>query len=257
MAFLKYAASIEPTAVVHQSEARNVPLKKTIKAVVPDFMTEAAVKALLGQPDASTAKGTRDRFLMILLYDTGARIQEILSARISDFRLGSTPTMTVMGKGSKPRVVPIMSQTVEHLSEYLKIFHAGESPYSNDPLFYVMRQGKKTAMSVANAERLIKRYGDDARTICPDVPENVHPHLFRHSRAMHLYQHGMDLTLIAQWLGHANLNITTIYAYADTEKKRAAIALAMDDGGQIFDAGSSSRYQIDNEDALKKLYGLR
>jgi site-specific recombinase XerD len=257
MAFLKYAASIEPTAVTYRTDAQKVPLKKTVKAMAPDFMNESAVKAILEQPDAKTPKGMRDRFLMILLYDTGARIHEILSTKISDFRLGATPTVNVIGKGLKPRTVPLMAQTTEHLAAYLKVLHADEPPYSNAPLFYVVRKGVKTTMSVANAEKLIKSYGEAACNVCADVPDSIHPHLFRHSRAMHLYQRGMDLTLIAQWLGHADLNTVLVYAYADTEKKRIAIAKAMEEGGHIFDSGSAARFEENDDDILKKLYGLR
>lgn len=257
MSFLKYAASIEPTVVVHRNEALKVPIKKTAKQVIPSAMSEIAVKTLLNQPDVKTKKGIRNRFMMILLYDTGARINEVLSVRISDFKLDDTPTVSVMGKGSKPRTIPLMNQTVEHMKSYIKVFHTDISPYSNDPLFYISRKGIKTTMSTANAEKLIKQYGKDARKICAEVPENVHPHLFRHSRAMHLYQHGMDLTLIAQWLGHADINTTQIYAYADTEKKREAIAKATECSVELFDEGSTSKFEVDSEDTIKKLYGLR
>ena len=114
-----------------------------------------------------------------------------------------------------------------------------------------------TQMSVANAERLIKQYGKSARENCDDIPENVHPHLFRHSRAMHLYRHGMDLTLIAQWLGHADVNTTLVYAYADTEMKRNAISKATGMQGKIFDVCSADKFVIDDEDIVKRLYGLR
>ena len=78
-------------------------------------------------------------------------------------------------------------------------------------------------MSDDNVRKFLKKHGDMARKICLEVPENIHPHLWRHSRAMHLYQHGMDLTLLSQWLGHTNLETSLIYAYADTEQKRRAI----------------------------------
>ena len=90
-----------------------------------------------------------------------------------------------------------------------------------------------------------------------EVPENVHPHLFRHSRAMHLYQQGMDLTLVSQWLGHANLETTQVYAHADTEHKRKAIAAATPADNPLHAKLSPERFTISDDETLKRLYGLR
>ncbi len=98
-----------------------------------------------------------------------------------------------------------------------------EQEYSEQYLFYSVIHGKKSPLSDSTIRRFLYTYSDAARKMCPDVPDKVHPHLFRHSRAMHLYQHGMDLTLISQWLGHVQLDTTLIYAHADTEQKRRAI----------------------------------
>ena len=102
----------------------------------------------------------------------------------------------------------------------------------------------------------MRRYGNEAREVCPEIPEIVHPHMFRHSRAMHLYQGGMDLTLVSQWLGHANLQTTLIYAHADTEQKRKAIELAEHSGSPTREKTSTDRYTVSDEEPLKKLYGL-
>ncbi len=104
---------------------------------------------------------------------------------------------------------------------------------------------------------MLQKYGEMARTVCQDVPENVHPHLFRHSRAMHLYQEGMDLTLISQWLGHAQLETTQIYAYADTEQKRKAFAVATPKDNLLYAKLNPSRCTVTDEGTLKRLAGLR
>lgn len=109
-------------------------------------------------------------------------------------------------------------------------------------------------MSDDNIRKFLNQYADSARKICSEVPEKIHPHLFRHSRAMHLYQHGMDLTLISQWLGHSNLETTLIYANEDTEQKRRAIEKSM--GKNIISEIDIPKYIIDDKDILKKLYGL-
>jgi len=255
--FYAYAAGMNSTAVVHRAEILKVPRKKTDKPDIVDYMSEAAVKSLLEQPDILTKKGIRDRFLMLLMYDTAARIQEILNICFCDIRLGKTPTIILHGKGSKIRTVPLMRQTVEHFENYIKIFHSEECEYSQQPLFYGDRHGEKSILDASTVRKMIAAYGEAAREKCDDVPQKVHPHLFRHSRAMHLYQHGMDLTLISQWLGHAQLDTTLIYAHADTEHKRRAIELATDKNSPLKDKLNSERYTVSDDDVLKKLYGLK
>ena len=256
-AFYAYAARMEPTAVVHHAEIYKVPRKKPTEPEIIEYMTEASVKAILKQPDTTTTKGLRDRFLMVLLYDTAARIQELLDIRIKDVHPGKTPTITLHGKGSKVRTVPLMEKTMEHFRNYVHVFHSEEGPYSNQRLFYVIRHGQKNRMCEDNARRLIHAYGVAAKELCPEVPDNVHPHLWRHSRAMHLYRHGMDLTLVSQWLGHARLDTTLIYAHADTERKRKAIEEATPADSPLKEKLNAARFTIEDEDVLKRLYGLR
>jgi len=255
-AFFKYAAMMEPAAVIHQREIQKV-MPKQVATQPPHFMSEAAVKALLEQPDASTKLGVRDQFFMILLYDTAARIQEALGLRVKDFRLGKTPTVTLAGKGSKIRTVPISQKTVEHFRNYTRIFHSGLGCKPDDPLFYTVQYGEKHPMSDDNVRKFMKAYGEKAHAACPEVPEHIHPHLWRHSRAMHLYQHGMDLTLVSQWLGHVNLETTLIYAHADTEHKRRAIEKAMCARDADADKTAFSRYRLTDDEMIKQLYGLR
>lgn len=254
--FFRYASSMEPTTVVYQIALKKIPQKKAV-AAVPKFMSEAAVKALLEQPDTSTAKGLRDQFFMILIYDTAARVGEILNLRVKDIHTGATPTATLYGKGSKVRTVPLMKKTMEHFRSYIRVFHPDANCFSEEYLFYVVRDGQKRQMSDDNIQKFMKAYGLSARQICSEVPDNVHPHLWRHSRAMHLYQHGMDLTLISQWLGHAQLDTTLIYSHADTEQKRKAIEQSMDSNNPLVGKGALLRYQVDDEEVLKKLYGLK
>lgn len=255
--FYAYAAKMETTAVIHHAEICKVPRKKPTKPDIIKYMTEPAIKAVLEQPDASTSKGLRDQFLMVLLYDSAARIQEVLDIRIKDVHSGKTPTVILHGKGSKVRTIPLMNKTMEHFQNYVNIFHPNENAYSNQYLFYVVRRGHKNRMCEDNARKLIHAYGTAAKKTCSEVPVNVHPHLLRHSRAMHLYRHGMDLTLISQWLGHARVDTTLIYAHADTEQKRKAIEDATPADSPLKEVLDAVRYTIDDEDTLKKLYGLR
>ena len=146
-AFLKYAALIEPTAVTYQSELFKVPVKKESRPAAVEYMSESAVRVLLSEPNANTKLGLRDRFFLILAYDTGARVQELADLRLRDVRLGKTPTIVITGKGAKVRTVPLMRPTVLHLTNYLDAFHCGESLLSERPLFlYGSERDSATAL---------------------------------------------------------------------------------------------------------------
>lgn len=252
--FFAYAASRSTEYMAYQAALSKIPKQKAGKTAV-EYMSEEAVQTILKQPDTNTRQGIRDQFFMILLYDTAARVQEMLNLKVCDIRQGKTPTVTLLGKGSKVRTVPLMPETIEHFRNYLNVYHEGEGRYSTQPLFYVVQHGIHNPMSDDNVRKFLKKYGDLARKICPEVPENIHPHLWRHSRSMHLYQHGMDLTLLSQWLGHANLETTLVYAYADTEQKRRAIEKSM--GRKVAGGIDIPRFTISDEDTIKRLYGLK
>lgn len=254
--FYAYAAMMEPLTVKFQNEVLKVPLLKVTKRMMVEYMTEEAIQAILAQPDIKTDKGIRNLFLLILLYDTGARIQEVLNLKLKDIQTGQHGRITLLGKGNKIRTVPLTQNAQHYFSIYKSIFHPIETFASQEYLFYTVHHGKKGKMSDDAVQKFIKKYADGARKTCNVIPENVYPHLWRHSRAMHLYQHGMDLTLISQWLGHAHLETTLIYAHADTELKRQAIEKAM--GSPEFETlYKTERYQIDDVTVLKKLYGLK
>lgn len=255
-AFFRYTVMRNPSYVVYQSGILDIPFKKTEKAETIDYLSEKAVTALLRQPDTHSKKDIRNLFLMILMYDTAARVQEIIDLRICDLRLGDTPQVKLHGKGNKYRTVPLMADTVAHYNRYRGLYHAGESDHSQAPLFYTTRKNICSPISDDTIRVFLNRYAKAAHQQCPEVPEKIHPHIFRHSRAMHLYQHGMDLTLVSQWLGHANLSSTLVYAYADTEMKRAAIEKAT---GNYFPevSGEKSPYDVNDDSVLKRLYGLK
>ena len=193
---------------------------------------------------------------MMLLYDTAARLQEMIDIKICDIKLGKTPTITLHGKGRKVRTIPLMEKTVKHLQKHLSVFHP--EPYGvDDRLFYTVSNQQRSPISASCVRLFLNQYGNSAKSQCIEVPENVHPHLWRHSRAMHLYQQGMDLTLLSQWLGHAHLETTQIYAHADTEHKRRAIAAANPHGSPLQAQLSSERFTVTDEDMLKRLTGVR
>lgn len=256
-AFMKYAAERNICNVAILQEVRNVALKKANKVEVVEYMPMEAISAIVEQTDLASPLGLRDRTLLILLYDTAARVDELVGINLCDLQFGKHPKVRLFGKWRKERDVPLLDRTVQYLRLYLAKFHADMPMASKSPLFYSVSHGERYALSDRRIRYLLKDYGDKARAFCSTVPANVHPHMFRHSRAMHLYQGGMDLTLVSQWLGHAHLDTTRVYAHADTEHKRTAIAKATPENSPLFSKLDPERYTVTDEDALKRLCGLR
>ena len=253
-AFMNYAAACRPEYINLAGELSTVKCRSMDRFAHIDYMSENAVQAILQAPDVKTKIGLRDQFAMILLYDTSARIQEVLSIRLCDLKLGNSPVVLLHGKGGKIRQVPIMAETVQHFKNYVKVFHQNACLDSTNPLFYTKRSGERAPACADTLRKRIQKYAEIARKTCSEVPERVHPHLFRHSRAMHLYQHGMDLSLISQLLGHSNTETTLIYAYADTEAKRYAIEQAMKDTPGF--GGNAEKYTVTDKGLLQLLYAL-
>jgi site-specific recombinase XerD len=190
---------------------------------------------------------------MILMYDTGGRIQEILDLKLNDLALNQdTPCVYLHGKGNKIRVVPLMDKTIDHLKNYLKLFHPCTENTPNDTyLFYTVIKGKQGQIAPDTIALFLKKYAKMARPNCPDVPENIHAHMFRHSRAMHLYQSGIPLSYIKDFLGHVSATTTSIYASADTQMIRAALEKAEDNKTTVNPVWKG------DEDMILKLCGLK
>jgi len=252
--FFEYVSMREPTWTKYHLETLRVPFKKTEKKLTVNHFSEKALSAILAQPDTKKPNGHRDLFFMILLYDTGARNSELLQLKIGDIVTNAkSPYIYLRGKGKKIRTVPLMQDTLLHFKSYMSRFH--QNYEMDDYVFYVEQHDVKHQMSDDNVGRFIKKYADSARRNCLEVPEKVTPHMFRHSRALSLYRNGMPLPLISQWLGHSQIEVTLIYAYADTEMKRAAIEKATSKHNPIRENVSDFVYETD-EQTLKRLYGL-
>ena len=249
--FFIYAAAAEPTLTIYLADLAAIPRLKAPAAAPVKYMTTDAVTALLAAPDPGTRIGLRDQFFMILMYDLAARDAEMLAMNLADI---DTKRLTVdlLGKGSKPRRLPITSETAQHFGRYAAVFHPSPEPAT--PMFYTVRSHRPTRMSDDNVARLIRQHAATAKARCPDVPARVHPHMLRHSRAMHLYQAGMPLALLTEWLGHADPETTLIYAHADTEMKRHALEKA-----NIATTHSPLPTPLwhDREDIIQRLCGLK
>lgn len=146
-----------------------------------------------------------------------------------------------------------MRMTVNHLLNYLKIFHPDYKNRMDDYLFYTTSHGERHPMSRDTVQLFMKNYGKAARKICPDIPEQVHPHQLRHTRAVHLYRGGMPLSILSEFLGHASEETTRIYAYADTEMKRKAIEKATP---KTIPGNETPIWDASDDAVLRKLAGL-
>lgn len=186
------------------------------------------MKILLEQPDTSTRIGFRDMVLLSVLYDTAARVQELIDIKIKDVRLESPAVITLHGKGNKYRQVPIMNKTAELLKIYIKDYRQGRNIANGEQHLFVNQ--RKQPLSRWGVSHIIEKYVNSAKKD-PNfiVSHSITPHVFRHSKSMHMLQSGVNLIYIRDFLGHVDINTTEIYARADTEMKRKAIEVAYED----------------------------
>ena len=217
--FFRYVQTEEPTGLFHFQKITAIPMKKTQKPVV-DYLSHEAVKLLLAQPDKHTAKGRRDLTLMSVLYDTGARVQELIDIKVRDVILQDPAIITLLGKGNKIRRVPIMKNTLALLQAYILEHRLDQLSRNEEPLFINNQHHKLTKEGISF---IIAKYTQFARQISTIIPVKIKPHMLRHSKAMHLLQAGVNLIYIRDFLGHVDIKTTEIYAKADTETKRKAI----------------------------------
>lgn len=250
--FAKYAAKTDVANLSLQISVSNVEMQKAPTKIV-EFLSEEALKVLLEQPDRNNALGLRNCFFMVLMYDTAARCQELLNVRLKDFELSTkNPFVYLTGKGGKMRTVPLMDKTVRYFKNYIEKFHPSETRHYDNFLFYTTIHEKRNQMSPDTAAAFMKKYGESAKTQCDSIPDRVHPHQLRHTRAIHLYRNGVPLALLSEYLGHVQMSTTQVYAYADTEMKREAIRKAESRSNDI----QEPPIWKDDDNLIKKLYGL-
>ena len=249
--FVKYAGILDPSRITRQIEVSNVPAKK-IQQTVVGFLSESALEVLFQQPDIHKKTGYRDYCFMTLMYDVGARCQELLDLRVCDMKLeGKKSVIYLTGKGQKTRRLPISENVANNMKGYISRFHPSEIPDSTAFVFFTEWHGSRHQMSPDAVALFLKKYAASSHEINKDIPEKIHPHLLRHSRAMHLYRGGMPLPLLSEFLGHADVNTTRIYAWSDTEMKRDAIKKIKPESSSI-----AKPIWEDDEDMIRKLYGL-
>jgi site-specific recombinase XerD len=215
-AFLKYAAIREPTSLPITQKVLGIPMKRFERPLL-GFLSRDEIKAIIDAPDDSTWSGRRDRVMFATLYNTGARVSEITALRIGDVSLENTLSVTFHGKGRKQRVVPLWKETGKRLKEWRN--HLCGDPGSP---FFPNSSGQP--LSRSGVEHRLKQAVDRAKEKCPTlIDRKISPHTIRHTTAMHLLQSGVDLTVIALWLGHESPATTHMYIEADISMKEKAL----------------------------------
>lgn len=221
--FLKYLGGQDVSYLAIYHEATDIPRMKCGKKQVKGISREAA-KALMEAPDVSTRTGRRDTALIILLYSTAARLDEVLGMKNSQLHLSAVkPYATIVGKGDKVRTLYLLPKVVAHLERYQKEFH-GILPDPEAYVFFSRNTGTHGKMTQPAVARILKKHARTAHGICQDVPLGLHAHQLRHAKASHWLEDGMNILQISFLLGHEQLQTTMKYLDITTEDEAKAIA---------------------------------
>lgn len=216
-AFAHFVSLQCPPALALAQQILAIPMKRFEKPLL-GFLSRDEIQALIAAPDTTTWCGRRDRVMLTLLYNTGARVSEMLGIRVADVSLCATSSVQLRGKGRKQRTVPLWKETAAELRNWLA--YADLRPESP-----VVPNRKGLPMTRTNVADRLTLAVTAATRRCPQLEgRKISPHTLRHTTAMHLLQSGVDLTVIALWLGHESPVTTHGYVEADLAMKESALA---------------------------------
>jgi len=212
----RFIGTRSPEHVAWCAEIRAMPFKKTAKTVI-GYLEKAEMDALLAQPDRRSFLGDRDHALLLFLYNSGARADEVAKLTVDNLQLGAQSSVRLHGKGNKFRTCPLWAITATSLATLI----AGRP--KTDAVFLNRVNQPLTRFGI---HRLVGQYAELASTKVPSLAtKHVSPHTIRHTTAVHLLRAGVDINTIRAWLGHVSLDTTHIYAEVDMEMKAKALAL--------------------------------
>ncbi len=215
--FMRFVAMHSPPALLLSQQILAIPMKRFEKPLL-DFLSLDEIQALLKAPDPQTWFGRRDRLLLQVLYNTGARVSELTNIRVNDLSFDGAPCVRLHGKGRKQRTLPLWKET----AALVRVWIAAECLQPDDFLLPNRQHRRMTRCNVC--ERLALAVSI-ASSQCPSLlRRNISPHTVRHATAMHMLQSGLDITIIALWLGHESPVTTHGYVEADLLLKERALA---------------------------------
>jgi len=181
-----------------------------------EYLEEKEMQAVFDAVDINSRTGIRDRALLLFLYNTGARVSEVVYMELSDLRLGDASQVTLHGKGGKERSCPLWPETVAALEACIK-----ERKPRNPESKQVFLNANGDPITRFGIRHITRKYGMQAQKKRPTIETKpLNPHRIRHTTAMHLLRAGNDINMVSYWLGHADLNTTHVYAEIDMEMKR-------------------------------------
>jgi integrase/recombinase XerD len=243
-AFLNYVASESPSAILQASTILAIPQKRWNRPLL-GCLERDEIEALINSTDSDTWNGERDHSMWLLFYNTGARVSEITHLQRHDIDLQRQHTVHFYGKGRKERVVPLWLKTVRRLKKWLL-----KIPQSEDTPLFPNRFGESMTRSGVRQRLLVAQ--QRAIKCCPSLSaRKITPHTLRHTTAMHLLQSGVDLSLIALWLGHEQIDTTHQYMEANLDMKRVAL-----ESLKPIDTGVAKRFKKPSDAVLAFLESL-
>jgi integrase/recombinase XerD len=214
--FMRHASLRDLSSLPIAQRVLAIPTKRFDRPAL-NFLSRHEVKALLDAPDTATWSGQRDAVLLAVLYNTGARVSEVTGLKIADVLLDRASALHLHGKGRKERVVPLWKSTATRLRHWLA--RVDQDP---DAPVFPNRAGKP--MSRSGVEHRLRVAVMKTSERCPSLAaRRISPHTLRHTTAMHLLQSGVDIAVIALWLGHEDPATTHLYVEADLAMKEAAL----------------------------------
>ena len=219
--FFGFIAREEPALLLPAQTIRTIPLKRTGHKTV-GYLEEKEMQAMLNAVDINARSGLRDKALLLLLYNTGARVSEVVGLKATDLRLDTATQVKLLGKGRKDRTCPLWPETAQALQAYLK---ERQTKYPDATQLLLNSNGNP--LTRFGIRHILRQYGAKAQHACPSLTgSRLTPHTIRHTTAMHLLRAGNDVNMVSYWLGHANINTTHAYVEIDMQMKRKMLQKA-------------------------------
>jgi len=216
--FFRTVAANEPTLLEQCRRILAIPAKRGARRTI-DYLELEEIEAMLGVIRRETTTGLRDYTLIAFLYNTGARIQEVLNLNAADVQLERPFSVKLIGKGQKERICPLWPETAQLVRDLLA---ARGVPYNSATALFVNSYNER--LSRDGVAYILEKHAQAGARAAPSLAsKRIHPHMFRHTTAMHMLRAGDDRNAIASFLGHAQVSTTDLYVQADIEMKRKAI----------------------------------
>ena len=217
-ALFRTIAGQQPQVMGSCQQICALPAKRTTHNTI-EYLEDNEIRAVLGSVDQSSRNALRDYALLLFLYNTGARAQEVVDLRIDKLRFEAPYQVKLLGKGRKERACPLWPETIQALQNYLQ--HREPSATESPSVFFNANGKPITRFGIRT---IVRKYAAKAGQACASIKaKKVSPHTVRHTTAMHLLQSGNDLNVIKDWMGHADLNTTHAYVEIDMKMKRKAL----------------------------------